>query len=973
MPVLTPQSNVTHNERLSVLSPIKMQEEETAPIPSTSSSSEVLEPDVAEHELISTVESPPGSNGITRPATQDLTLTTPPFAVIVGEATTTPSAVPTGSGKLTADARPFIPRRASSTVVIKNRSGEEVDLRKLGAPTNSTATTSRGTTAQIPAPVPKATEEEEEKQMKRLSTIVEVRKRAEEEARRKKEEEEAMEIAKVKAEEEQRARIEAVAKVKAEEEAKRQAKADAEKEALMRIQELEAELALLKAKVAAQGQPLQVQAAAVPPLPLQAAGGSEGHLEHEYVLSSTDNTGSAIYSDNAVRHDEPEAGEEGSQGEKGQEKNHDWSADDPQEAELSYFPITPGPLTAPSGTFSAQQQPQQVPGQPLQKMGRERSRRGGRRERNRTAPVDKGEKGDEVPDPLKLQKSRSHEPRKRPAPGKLDLMTMQRSRTVHPALPTALSGAKNITDITIVVYPAGVRTPKPELNAQARNGPFRCALFSLSDNVACIRKLIIIHCRYDREFLMQFMSICTDKPETMADLDEIGMESEEQPQRTPSKRGSRRSRRSANNAPPTPSIVSSAEDALASPTPGTVNDAQPCLSTSPVMPTVTAITRTSSRGGRSRKSPAAPKLPPIDALVPPIPITRSVSHGSRAASGPTPAPSPLDQRSKSLKPRKRSESMRQDVPPMPPLRSDILSTVPLSPSHDAIKPFETSANRWVPSSIASRGHHSRRAALPGASVQEVEPPETVERKVKALLNKLSMEKFDTISDQIMAWANKSEAEVDGATLQLVIKLVFEKATDEATWSNMYARLCRKMMEHLSSDVRDENLKDKQGNFVAGGQLFRQYLLSRCQAEFERGWSAREALEEKQEAVVAASGAAPGEVVFSDEYYALQKAKRRGLGLVKFIGELFKLNMLTERIMHRCILQLLEEPAEEDIESVCQLLITVGSALSGPKGKDSMDQYFKKMKEFAADQTVSSRIRYMLQVSVFRFKLTIFIN
>ena len=467
---------------------------------------------------------------------------------------------------------------------------------------------------------------------------------------------------------------------------------------------------------------------------------------------------------------------------------------------------------------------------------------------------------------------------------------------------------------------------------------------------------------------MQFMSICIDKPNDMADLAEIGLEPEEQPQRTTSKRGSRRSRRSANNAPATPST---AEDALGSPIPSTVKDVNLNLSTSPTTHTAPAMARTSSRGGRSRKSPAAPKLPPIDTLAPPIPITRSVSHGSRAA--PT-SPAPLlslDRRSKSLKPRTRSGSMRQDAPPVPSLPSSMPTMGPLSPTHDEVKPLEMSAHRWVPSSIASRGNHSRRTALAGVSVQEAEPPETIERKVKALLNKLTMEKFDSISDQIVAWANKSEAETDGTTLQLVIKLVFEKATDEATWSNMYARLCRKMMEHVSSDVRDESLTDRQGNFVAGGQLFRQYLLSRCQADFERGWSAREDLEEKQEAVVAASGAAPGEIVFSDEYYALQKAKRRGLGLVKFIGELFKLQMLTERIMHRCILKFLDEPDEEDIESACQLLITVGSALSGPKGKESMDLYFEKMKELAVGHTVSSRIRFMLRVSVLRAKLIAF--
>ncbi|KAG8772959.1 hypothetical protein FRC20_005384 [Serendipita sp. 405] len=270
-----------------------------------------------------------------------------------------------------------------------------------------------------------------------------------------------------------------------------------------------------------------------------------------------------------------------------------------------------------------------------------------------------------------------------------------------------------------------------------------------------------------------------------------------------------------------------------------------------------------------------------------------------------------------------------------------------------------SANRWVPSISDKTGPLGHTVLSGASSIPDVLSEEVVERKVKALLNKLTMEKFESISDQIVAWANKSESETDGQTLTLVIKLVFEKATDEATWSSMYALLCKKMLEDLSPGVSDENVRDKTGKPIVGGQLFRQYLLSRCQADFERGWSARETLEEQQTAVAAATGAAPGEEVFSDEYYALQKVKRRGLGLVKFIGELFKLQMLTERIMHRCILKLLDEPAEEDIESVCQLLKTVGSALSGPKGKESMDMYFGRMKELSADPGVSQRIRFML--------------
>jgi translation initiation factor 4G len=255
----------------------------------------------------------------------------------------------------------------------------------------------------------------------------------------------------------------------------------------------------------------------------------------------------------------------------------------------------------------------------------------------------------------------------------------------------------------------------------------------------------------------------------------------------------------------------------------------------------------------------------------------------------------------------------------------------------------------------------------------------VDRKVKGLLNKLTMEKFDSISDQIISWANKSEKEKDGRTLIQVIRLVFEKATDEATWSEMYARLCRKMMEQISAKVQDDGIKNNEGKPIAGGQLFRKYLLNRCQEDFERGWVAKEATAAaaaskalEDEAIKAAndktkaSGKDEEVVLYSDEYYAAQKAKRQGLGLIKFIGELFKLQMLTERIMHECVKKLLgnvDNPEEEEIESLCKLLTTVGGILDNQKARAHLDVYFSRMKELTKSPNVTPRMQYMLQVSL----------
>ena len=90
---------------------------------------------------------------------------------------------------------------------------------------------------------------------------------------------------------------------------------------------------------------------------------------------------------------------------------------------------------------------------------------------------------------------------------------------------------------------------------------------------------------------------------------------------------------------------------------------------------------------------------------------------------------------------------------------------------EPVAPLEVSENRWTPMSLGKK-------AAAAAPVSE-DTPEVVDRKVRSLLNKLTMERFDSISDQIIAWANKSEKEKDGRTLIQVIRLVFEKATDEA--------------------------------------------------------------------------------------------------------------------------------------------------------------------------------------------------
>ena len=273
---------------------------------------------------------------------------------------------------------------------------------------------------------------------------------------------------------------------------------------------------------------------------------------------------------------------------------------------------------------------------------------------------------------------------------------------------------------------------------------------------------------------------------------------------------------------------------------------------------------------------------------------------------------------------------------------------------DPVTSLQVSANRWNRRSLA---------------VTDPDSPETVDRKVTSLLNKLTMKKFDSISDQIIAWANKSEKEGGGRTLIQVTKLVFENATHEAALSEMYARLCRKMMERISPQVQDVGIRNTEGKLIAGGQLFRKYLLNRCREDFERSRVETKALEDQAVKTANEKGKESGEIVlYSYEYYAARKANRQGLGLIIFIGELFKLQMLTERIMHDYVKKLLgnvENPEEEEIESLCKLLTTVGGILDTAKAHKQMDVYFSRMKELTKSGKVSSRrMRLMLQVDIY---------
>ncbi|XP_051967504.1 eukaryotic translation initiation factor 4 gamma 3-like [Xyrauchen texanus] len=219
------------------------------------------------------------------------------------------------------------------------------------------------------------------------------------------------------------------------------------------------------------------------------------------------------------------------------------------------------------------------------------------------------------------------------------------------------------------------------------------------------------------------------------------------------------------------------------------------------------------------------------------------------------------------------------------------------------------------------------------------------RKVRSILNKLTPQMFHQLMKQVTDLTINTEERLKG-----VIDLVFEKAIDEPSFSVAYANMCR-CLATLKVPTTDKP------NTTVN---FRKLLLNRCQKEFERDKVDDVVLERKQQELDSATSPTERERLQEELEETKDKARRRSTGNIKFIGELFKLKMLTEPIMHDCVVKLLKNHDDESLECLCRLLTTIGKDLDFEKAKPRMDQYFNQMEKIVKERKTSSRIRFMLQ-------------
>lgn len=250
----------------------------------------------------------------------------------------------------------------------------------------------------------------------------------------------------------------------------------------------------------------------------------------------------------------------------------------------------------------------------------------------------------------------------------------------------------------------------------------------------------------------------------------------------------------------------------------------------------------------------------------------------------------------------------------PPIRMSIKRDVKLSEAENA----------WKPSFLQPNQTNDKDQAA------------ELYKQVRSILNKLTAQNFPILSEQFQKLQIDTKVK-----LVEVINLVFNKAVNEPNFSEGYAKLSQ-YLSHCSKQI--DSSSDERA-------YFKRTLINKCQIEFEQHVANKSATEaalaplmEKLKLCNGKGDTQGGNEIKARIAEEESIFRRRLVSTVRFIGELYKLDMLTTNIMNVCINVLIHEviavqssnsnQANEKLECLCKLLTTVGGKLEHKSNKSA---------------------------------------
>eukprot|EP00731_Ephydatia_muelleri_P015436 Em0008g1156a len=247
-------------------------------------------------------------------------------------------------------------------------------------------------------------------------------------------------------------------------------------------------------------------------------------------------------------------------------------------------------------------------------------------------------------------------------------------------------------------------------------------------------------------------------------------------------------------------------------------------------------------------------------------------------------------------------------------------------------------NKWVP----------RRQQKAKVKTKEQKETQEVFHKFQSILNKLTPQKFTELAEVTCQLKINTMERLRG-----VVELIFTRAITETTFIEVYANLCRVMAPLAVETVHAEGKPQT--------ITFKRLLLSRCQQEFEKDMQEDEERKTMQKGVETAET----EEIRKQRQMELEAAemasRHQSLGNIRFIGELYKLKILSESIIHDCMRKSLASTSDEkSLERFAKLMTVTGKELDKEEAKLEMDTYFSIVNDIIKNKTVSKRVQFLLQ-------------
>eukprot|EP00731_Ephydatia_muelleri_P015450 Em0008g1170a len=245
----------------------------------------------------------------------------------------------------------------------------------------------------------------------------------------------------------------------------------------------------------------------------------------------------------------------------------------------------------------------------------------------------------------------------------------------------------------------------------------------------------------------------------------------------------------------------------------------------------------------------------------------------------------------------------------------------------------------------------RQAAFQLELTEEQKETQEVFRKFQSILNKLTLQNFEKLADQTLQLKINTEERLRG-----VIDKIFTKSLEEGKvtkFISSYAKLCCVLaalaVETINAEGKPETI------------TFRRLLLSQCQQEFEKDKQEDEERETMQKGVETTETEEKRKQRQMEPEAAEMASRHRSLGNIKFIGELYKLQMFPESTLHSYMVQLLlSSPDEQSLEFFAALITATGKELDRGEAKSRINQYLSRVNDIVESGKTSKRIRFVLQ-------------